>query len=259
LGKRGRPVITIIVAVLNSQATLVKCIQSIVDQTWPEKELIVIDGGSTDNSLSILHKFSKHIACLESQPDRGIYHAWNKGLRNANGEWVCFLGSDDFFWSPSVLYDLVPHLEKAEEQGTRVVYGQVARLDHQGNVKESLGKPWDTIAWQMNHGMPKNMPHPGLMHHCSLFQTHGLFDETFRISGDYEMLLRELKTGKALYVNNVLTVGSQMGGIADTSGLLTHREVARARKKHNLSGWSWVWLMVYMRTFLLEQWGKIIK
>ncbi len=251
------PLITIIVAVLNCSKTLKRCIESIITQTYPHKELIIIDGGSTDGSLSIINAHSDKITYWESKPDRGIYHAWNKALKHSHGEWVCFLGADDYFWNKDVLANLAVCLRKARNSGIRVVYGQMARVDIKGHILKLMGKPWEKIRWLMQHGMPLDLPHPGLMHHRSLFEEHGLFDESFKIAGDYEFLLRELKNGKALFANNLRTVGCKVGGIADSFKLLAQKEVARARQKNGLRTLTWVWLAVYTRSLIRKQLQKL--
>ena len=254
---KNNPLITIIVAVLNGRETIRQCIKSVNNQTYPYKELIIIDGGSTDGTVEILKDNNDKIAYWESKPDRGIYHAWNKALEHSRGDWICFLGADDYFWSKNVLTDLSPHLVNAADSGIKVVYGQMARVNKRGHILKLDGKPWENVRWLMRHGMP--LPHPGLMHHRYLFESHGFFDETFRIAGDYEFLLRELKNGQALYVSGIRTVGNQVGGIADSSNLLAHREVARARRKNGLSPLSWVWLAVYARAFLREHWRQFVR
>ncbi len=249
--------ITIIVAVLNNADMLAHCLRSIADQTYRRKELIVMDGGSTDGTRSVIESFRDHIAWWESKPDRGIYHAWNKALVHGTGEWICFLGSDDYFWNRDVLTDLSPYLKKAADSGIRVVYGRIAKLGADGQVVRMEGKPWEKIRWLMPHGMP--LPHPGLMHHRTLFRDHGLFDETFRIAGDYELLLRELRNGRALFAEGVSTVGCRTGGIADARKLLAQREVVRARRKNGLPAVTWLWLAVYIRSLIRTGWGRLKK
>jgi glycosyltransferase involved in cell wall biosynthesis len=251
------PLITVIVAALNCSKTLERCLESIVAQTYGGRELIVMDGGSTDGTLAILDSYKDKIGYWESRPDHGIYHAWNKALRHAQGDWICFLGADDFFWDKKVLDHLLPHLSLASGRGIHVVYGQIVKLDERGHALNFEGKPWKKIQWLMKHGMP--LPHPGLMHHGSLFKRHGLFDETFRIAGDYEFLLRELKNGKALYAANVRTVGCQIGGIADSLKCLAQREVMRARIKNGLPALTWLWLLVYTRSIIRVQLKKLRK
>jgi len=249
------PLVTIIVAVLNRLTTLDRCLESIRAQDLPAKELIVMDGGSTDGTLSVLEKHKAHISYFESAPDRGIYHAWNKALNHARGAWICFLGADDFFWSPHALTEMEPFLLEAAEKGIRVVYGQVVKINQAGSILRVEGKPWHNIRWLMPHGMP--LPHPALMHHQSLFEIHGVFDDSFRIAGDYDLLLRELRRGQALHAPGVRVVGSQIGGIADSLKLLSHKEVSKARQKNGLPAWTWLSLAVYTRSWIRLQWRKL--
>ncbi|MBU0729470.1 MAG: glycosyltransferase [Proteobacteria bacterium] len=248
------PFISIIVATLNNSQFLQQCIESIISQTYTHKEVIVIDGGSTDLSLKIIKKLDHDINYWESKPDRGIYHAWNKALKHAKGDWVCFLGADDFFHDENVLTSLAPHLQRAETQGINAVYGKVTKVDHKGIIIRVEGKPWDKVGWLMRHGMP--IPHPGLMHHKSIFETRGLFDESFRIAGDYDLLLRELKDGKAMFVDTVLTVVCRIGGVADSRSIETHNEVARARKKLGLP-FSWIWVAVHFKAHIRSVWRRL--
>ena len=94
---KSLPLITIIIAVFNGAKTLQQCIDSVAQQSYPNKELIIIDGGSKDGTLDLLKANSEKIDYWVSETDNGIYNAWNKGLAQANGDWICFLGADDFF------------------------------------------------------------------------------------------------------------------------------------------------------------------
>ncbi len=243
----SHPRISIIVAVLNGMKTIERCLNSIFCQTYPNTELIVMDGNSTDGTQGVLMSQSEKIAYWESKPDGGIYHAWNKALRHATGEWICFLGADDCFYDSFALEKTAPLLSKALAQGCRLAYGQVAKVNAAGNVVQILGKPWEKISWQIRHGMPVHLPHPGMMHHRSLFEEHGLFDERFKIAGDYEFLLRELKNpaGKAFYLGfPVVRFG--IGGISEANRLATIKEARKARLKHGLPP-SWLWSLVFLR------------
>ena len=82
------PLVTVIVATLNASKTLQSCIDSIVSQTWPKKELIICDGLSKDGTVEILRRNDAVISHWCSETDSGIYNAWNKGLRRAHGDWI---------------------------------------------------------------------------------------------------------------------------------------------------------------------------
>ncbi len=254
MSNQEQPQITIIVAVLNNADTLGRCLDSIIAQTYPNTELVVIDGGSTDGTLEILEQKDTEIAYWKSEPDTGIYNAWNKALDCIHGEWVCFLGADDYFWDDRVLAALNPYLVEAEASGIRVVYGRAAFMDTAGNVIKFIGKPWEKIGWLMPHGMP--LPHPGLMHHRTIFEDHGGFDEAFPIAADYELLLRELKDRQALFAEGITVVGWQSGGVSDHQSRHAHREVAGARRKNGYHGISWIWVAVHLRDILRDYWRK---
>lgn len=228
------PKITVIVAVFNGVTTLGRCLDSMAAQTYANRELIVLDGGSTDGTVDILQAYDQQIAFWESAPDRGIYHAWNKGLERATGDWICFLGADDRFWQPDSLESLVSRLPTPAPDAPRVVYGQAAVLSPGGNVLRYEGRPWEQARRDLAWSLP--IPHPGLLHHRRLFETHGRFDESFLIVGDYELLLRELTTGAALFVPDVVTVAFQHGGTSNSPRMMGRmlKEIARARRKHGL-------------------------
>ena len=227
------PKITIIVAVFNGAATLQRCLKRIASQSYDNKELIVMDGGSTDESIKILEDNAQVITYWESRTDRGIYHAWNKALSHATGDWIIFLGSDDFFWKEDVLEKMVPSLLTAEASNIRLVYGKIAFIDKMGDVQNVLGMQWKKKRSISSDQIP---PHPGLLHHANIFRDHGRFDETFRIVGDYELLLRELKTREAMFVPEIIVAGVQSGGVSCNIRNLLQimNEDISARRKHGL-------------------------
>ncbi|MGA7750963.1 MAG: glycosyltransferase family 2 protein, partial [Gallionella sp.] len=225
------PLISIIVAVFNGKATLQQCIDSVARQTYPNKELIVIDGGSKDGTVDLLKTNREKIAYWISEPDRGIYNAWNKGLAQAKGEWICFLGADDFFWDAQVLGRMAGQLEKLPPD-IRVAYGKIIKLGAEGEELYSEGEPWQEAKERFKQFM--SIPHPAVMHRRSLFESHGKFDESFRIAGDYELLLRELKTGDAVFIPGIIVKGVRAGGISTHSEntIKALRELGRAQRMH---------------------------
>lgn len=227
----SQPTVSLIIAVFNGARTMQRCLDSILAQTYPHIQLIVMDGGSSDGTVEILKANASNIAYWESQPDRGIYHAWNKGLERATGDWICFLGADDRFWEPASLARLVAALPSG---GPRVVYGRAAVLSHTGDVLRYEGRPWEQARRDLPWSLP--LPHPGCLHHRAVFEEHGHFDESFRIVGDYELLLRELKKGEALFVPDVVSVAFQHGGLSNSPRAMRAllAEIDRARRKHGL-------------------------
>jgi len=227
----GMPLISVIVATFNAAATLERCIKSVSEQTYPHKELIMIDGGSKDGTVEILKQYNQNIRYWVSESDRGIYHAWNKALPRANGEWICFLGADDYFWNATVLEQMVAHL-KVLPMDVRVAYGQVIRIDDDGKMFQPMGEPWGQVKKSFQQYM--SIPHVGTMHRRTLFEQHGTFNESFHIAGDYELLLRELKTSDAVLVPNIITAAQRLGGMSTSlvNKFVIYREILCAQRMH---------------------------
>lgn len=239
-----------------------QCIDSIAQQTYPDKELIIIDGGSTDGTVEVLKANVHNVVHWISEPDRGIYHAWNKALPWAHGEWICFLGADDHFWDEHVLTKMAEELAKLPAE-IRVVYGQIMLLNGGGERLYAVGKPWEGLKQPFLKSMC--IPHPGMMHRRSLFAQHGGFDESFRIAGDYELLLRELKTADAAFIPNLVTVGMRQGKGESSHPAATLRvlqETRRAQRMHGqrLPSRSWLFSVtkVYLRLLLWHVFGEPI-
>jgi glycosyltransferase involved in cell wall biosynthesis len=256
------PLISVVVATFNAVVTLDWCIQSVSEQTCQHKELIVIDGGSTDGTVELLKASQQKITYWISEPDRGIYHAWNKALLRARGEWICFLGADDHLWDEHVLTRMAEELAKLPLH-IRVAYGQVMLLNGGGERLYAIGEPWERLRQRFLKSMC--IPHPGMMHRRSLFEAHGGFDESFRIAGDYELLLRELKVADAAFIPNLITVGMRQGKGESSHPDATLRvlqETRRAQRMHGqrLPSQSWLFSMTkaYFRLLLWHVFGEPI-
>ena len=243
------PLISIIIAVFNGAKTLQQCIDSVTQQAYPNKELIIIDAGSTDGTVELLQANNDVISYWISEPDHGIYNAWNKGLVKANGDWICFLGADDFFWDAQVLDRMSKQLEMLPA-AIRVAYGQIMLLSEDGESLYPVGESWQKI--KTHFRQITCIPHPGAMHRRSLFEQNGRFDESFRIAGDYELLLRELKTGDAEFIPNLITVGMRQGGVSTNpaNSLLAMREMRRAQRMHGYRLPGRLWLAAIARVYV---------
>jgi glycosyltransferase involved in cell wall biosynthesis len=209
-------------------------LDSVAAQSFADVELIVQDGGSTDGTCDLLASRSAEITHWDSSPDGGIYAAWNKALAHATGDWICFLGSDDSFHDADALRDVMAAAARLRRE-IRVVYAKVALITRSGRTAQIIGEPWARARPSFLAGFM--IPHPGALHRRSLFDTHGNFDPSYRIAGDYEMLLRELRDGEAGYVDRIV-VDMRLGGASarPTSIRRALLEVARARAAHGLRG-----------------------
>ena len=178
------PKVSMLMATYNSAATLEKCLASIEGQSWGNVELIIMDGGSKDGTQDILSRHSSRIAYWESKPDKGVYHAWNKAFDHFTGDWFGFIGSDDAFTHPKVLENAMAVASSRQE--VRLITGLINQVDGQGNITRVIGRRWDWATMKRYH----SVPHPGMLQHRTLFETHGRFSEEYRIAADYEYMLR---------------------------------------------------------------------
>ena len=249
--------ISVIVSVFNGKATLQQCIDSVLQQTCQNKQLIIIDGGSSDGTVELLNANNERINYWASEPDNGIYHAWNKGLEQAKGEWICFLGADDYFWDKHVLKRMAEYLKKIPEE-IRVAYAQIMLVNAAGEDLYLVGEAWEKTKERFKQTM--SIPHQGVMHRRSLFELHGKFDETFRIAGDYELLMRELKTSDASFIPGMILAGMRQGGASSTphSSLVLLREIRRAQKIYGQRLPGLIWVMAVGRTYLRLLVWKIV-
>jgi glycosyltransferase involved in cell wall biosynthesis len=255
----SQPLLTVIVAVYNGAKTLQQCIDSVATQSYKNKELIIIDGGSRDGTVDLLKSNDSSIGYWISEPDSGIYNAWNKGVSQAKGEWVCFLGADDYFLETDVLEKVSVTLSAAPA-AIDIAYSRIMLLTADDVRLYPIGDPWPEMKKRFRHLMC--IPHQGVMHRRSLFDRKGMFDESFRIAGDYELLLRLLKEADALFIPDVIMTGMRQGGVSSdpSQTLVAMQELRRAQRTHGqvLPGWPWLTAMgrVYLRFLLWRLLGE---
>lgn len=207
--------ISIITATFNSEAFIQGAIQSVNHQTYPMIEHLLMDGASTDQTISIIEQEQTNKQQLYSAKDQGIYDALNKGILKAKGEVVGILHSDDLFATPEVL-EKVAALFKADED-LMAVYGDLQYVDRKDI--HTLIRHWEAGTFQRNSfhwgWMP---PHPTLFIRKSCFETLGVYDLQFKSAADYELILRFLYQHhiKTVYIPEVL-VKMRVGGISNQS------------------------------------------
>ena len=228
------PRISIITSVYNGRKYLEECIKSVQAQTYPQVEHIVIDGGSTDGTTDVLRQYDFQLHYWVSEKDNGIYHAWNKGLAQASGDWIAFLGSDDTLANARALEDSIGHLHTALKDDIRYVYGKVNLISASSNIITVWGDPWEKAKKDILEYM--TVTHCCAFHHRSLFEDHGGFNERFRITGDYEFLLREFAKGRDALFTDQLLASMHAGGISANirSKLVIARENILARQLNGL-------------------------
>jgi glycosyltransferase len=179
-------IISIVTIVYNNSTYVEDAIQSVLSQSYPFIEYIVIDGGSTDGTIEIIKKYQERISIFLSEKDKGIYDALNKGVRIASGNIIGFLHSDDVFTDKNVVKKIAESLSNSNVDG---IYSD---LDYvKKNNINSIVRHWESSTFSLNKlnsgWMP---PHPTLYLHRTLYEQIGLFDLRYPIAADYDFILR---------------------------------------------------------------------
>ena len=223
------PLVTVVTAVFNGRRYIAGCLDSVLAQDYPNIEHIVLDGGSRDGTVDVLRQYDDRIAFWKSESDKGVYDAWNKALREARGEWICFLGVDDEFLPGAITayMDLAAKNPDAEYLSSQVSWV------HPSGYERLIGRPW---AWAK---FSKSMcvAHVGSMHRRSLYQRLGIYDISYRSAADYELLLRASDSLKARYMP-ITTVMMRAGGVSDDSKAFaeaTRAKIASGRRNKTLA------------------------
>lgn len=205
-GCADQPLVTVVTAIYNGQPYVAGCLESVLCQDYPNIEHIVMDGGSSDGTVDVLRQYDERIALWKSEPDRGVYDAWNKALLEARGEWICFLGVDDEFLPGAI----TAYMALAAQNPEAEYLSAKVRMVHSSGYEPTRGRPWKWKEFSRWMGVS----HPGSMHRRSLFDRLGTYDTSFGSAADYELLLRARDGLKAAYMP-VTTAIMRMGGLAD--------------------------------------------
>ena len=171
--------------VLNNSRFVSEAIKSFNQQSYDNRELIIKDGASTDGTLSIISSYSCDKIVCETEPDSGIYNALNKGIETSTGDVIGFLHSDDVLYNDRVLSDI---LSCFINHNVDVVYGDLIMVDRFNGKVIRKWRPSNFAPWKLFFGWAPG--HPAVFYRRSVFEKHGQFDETLRISSDYDYLLR---------------------------------------------------------------------
>lgn len=201
--------ISIITPTFNSERTVEDTIKSVLNQTYPDIEYIIIDGGSTDGTLDIIEKYKDKIAKIISEQDRGIYDAMNKGIKLATGDIVGILNSDDFYASSDII-EMVA--DEFREKNADCVWGDLDYVDKDDLnriVRRWQSSPYEEGKFQRGW----HPPHPTFFIKKEIYKKYGFFRLDLSISADYELMLRFLEKNKisSSYIPKVF-VKMRVGG-----------------------------------------------
>lgn len=219
--------ISLITITYNSDKTLADTIRSVISQTYPNIEYIIVDGASKDNTVSIINEyepsFNGRIKWI-SEPDKGLYDAMSKGIRMATGDIVGILNSDDFFTSN----DILQKVANAFLQDTKLdaVYGDV-HFVHPSNLNKCV-RYYSSKVFKRSLMKLGFMPaHPSFYIRKECFEKYGMYKTDYKIAADFEFLLRVIYKAKIKTQYLPVDMVTMRTGGASTSGIDSHKQIMK--------------------------------
>ena len=228
--------VSIITVTFNSVSVINDCLDSISSQEYDNIQHIVIDGASTDGTLSILESKHSQLNTLISKPDNGIYDAMNKGIKIATGDIIGFLNSDDFYPNNKVISKVVKEFEK--DSSLDACYSDLIYVDQFNTSK--------TIRYVKSSKFQEGLfskgwcpPHPTFFVRRSVYKKFGNFDLSYKLASDVDLMMRFLEKYKikSKYIPEVW-IKMRMGGVTNKNLKniwLQNKEIIHSFNKNNLS------------------------
>jgi len=221
------PKISIITPSFNSAKFIDDCIQSVVNQRYPSYEHVIVDGGSTDNTLEILKKYP-HLKWM-SEKDEGVYDAMNKGIKLSTGQIIGILNSDDYY--ESNIFETVANVFE-EHRDVGVLHGNMKVLYNNNQFVVSRSKEYQKYYCMW-------VKHATCFIRKDVYDTFGMYDIRFKIQADFDLMLRYRKRGVKLFRLNRVISNFRVGGLSTKQWSL--RESVCVRKRN---GYFVVWAVI---------------
>ena len=222
--------VSIIICVLNGEKSIYKTVESILNQDYLNLELIIIDGGSSDNTIEIIKSFDSSKIKWISEPDKGISDAFNKGIKLATGDYINFQGDGDGFINSSSISDLFSNLDLKEKP---IVCGNIQRIDIKGNLlyKTKIKKRFDkkSLLFKMS------LPHQGLFIPKEFFAKYGEFDLNNKYCMDYELLLRSYNNFPKVIIRDLVVSNWRADGLGEGKTLEILKEYHKIKLKNKVA------------------------
>ena len=203
--------ISIVTVSYNSEKTIRDTILSVLSQTYPDVEYILVDGASTDGTLKVIDEYREKISQVISEPDKGIYDAMNKGIRRATGDFVGILNSDDFLAAPDIIEGLAAFLQEHPDLDCSYADVVYVRRDAPDKILR-LYSSKNFSPRRVRIGLM--IPHAGFYAKRELFEKFGYYKLDYRVAADFELMARFMKNGAVLGRFPRTMVKMRNGGIS---------------------------------------------
>lgn len=210
----NKPKISIITACYNAESSIEETIQSVMSQTYGNIEYIVVDGASTDGTMDIVSQYKKKISHVISEPDKGIYDAFNKGVLMATGEVIHILNAGDFYVDHTVVHDVMNTF--IEESDLEYIHGILKTVD---SITETSNYYHFPIVSDVETSLLKGYmpPHPAFFLKKKCFEKYGYFVDQYKIAADTRVMISCLIYSKGKFIDKVITEFKQDGVSSDPS------------------------------------------
>lgn len=199
----------------NSEAVLGRALASLRAQTWSDIQMVIVDGGSTDSTVSLARALAREGDVIVSERDDGIYNAMNKGLTLATGDLIYFLNSDDRLLGPDVIADIAAF---AGSTPADIIVGDVMCCSKNARYRKSHAH---IRGWNL---MYERICHQAAFVRRSVFERFGGFDERYRICADHEFFIRAMRRGARLQYVHKIIAEFQLGGASSRAPLVNNAE-----------------------------------
>lgn len=225
--------VSLITTCYNSEATIRDTLKSVENQTYSNIEHIIIDGNSSDNTLQIVNDFN-HVSKIVSEKDDGIYDAMNKGIKEATGDIIGILNSDDFFSSADIIQKIVDSFDdNVDATIGDIAFVNPSNLDK--TIRYYSAKRWKPRKFRWGF-MP---PHPSFYVRRKFYEAFGNYKIDYKIASDYELLVRMLHKKRLRYKYLPLQIVTmRTGGVSNSnfnSRVVLNQEIVRACKENGIS------------------------
>ncbi len=225
--------VSIITVVYNNERTIADAIESVLAQTYPDIEHIIVDGKSKDNTLAVINRYQDKLGKIISEKDKGLYDAMNKGIKAATGDIVGILNSDDFLYDNDVIANIVASFDA----GTDATVANVVFVDQE---ELKIRRFYSAKRWKPSKfAWGQAPPHPSFFARRKLFEQYGYYETDYEIAADFELMVRFLLLHKVNWKYlPLITTKMRLGGKSTKnfkSLVINNREKLRACKANKVS------------------------
>jgi glycosyltransferase involved in cell wall biosynthesis len=183
----NKPLISLVTVCYNAEKLLAETLQSAINQSYKNIELVIVDGNSKDHTLEVAKRFQSHIGTLISEPDKGIYDAMNKGIKAAKGDWIYFLNAGDSLINEHILDEV---FNSTIPFDCLFIYGKVQTLNEPTGVNYIAG---EKVAFT-DFFSKYPICHQATFTNKNAFLQFGYYDSTLRLAADTEWFARIFKS-----------------------------------------------------------------